>query len=306
MPSSSSSGLRWLARYASSKSAKSLPEAGRFKPSPKSSRPFPAEPGPTAHTTSRSSKPRLLFSHNLYLFRESWRDFKDSFRPEFRRKVWQAWWILPWIPIAVVFDKHVFTVMRIKGPSMTPTLNKDYKEDEPNTDDRVLVNMWDTGKSVKRGDIVASRSPQDPEKIVIKRVAAVQGDQVRPLPPHPEEPMIIQWGQVWVEGDNEDKSKSKDSNWYGPIPRGLIVGTVVAIVWPLNHIGGLSLNTGKDNTRVIKRVVALQSPDAAKAEREAYWMREKAKLERQHSEGGNSHPRDGEAERMTIREIETA
>ena len=189
---------------------------------------------------------------------------------------------------------------------MTPTLNKDHKEDEPNIDDRVLVSMWDGGRLAKRGDIVAFRSPQDPEKIVIKRVTAIQGDQVRPLPPHPEEPMIIQWGQVWVEGDNKDKSKTKDSNWYGPIPRGLIVGTVVAIVWPLNHIGGLSLSTGKDNPRIIKRAVALQNPDAAKAEREAYWMREKARIEQQHGEGGANDPRDGEAERMTIREIETA
>ena len=37
-------------------------------------------------------------------------------------------------------------------------------------------------------------------------------------------------GHVWVEGDNE--KASRDSNWYGPISRSLVMGRASAIVWP--------------------------------------------------------------------------
>ena len=186
---------------------------------------------------------------------------------------------------------------------MTPTLNKDFKYDEPNIDDRVIVNLMRSGRNVRRGDIVAFRSPQDPEKIVIKRVIAIQGDMVFPLPPHPTEPIIIQWGQLWVEGDNEDKSKTKDSNWYGPIPRGLVLGTVEAVVWPLNHFGGLSIAGRKKHPRVLKEAVALDNPEEVKPERIQYWIEE---FKRENAKRQANRSADGEAETRAIKEIETA
>ena len=41
-------------------------------------------------------------------------------------------------------------------------------------------------------------------------------------------------GHVWIEGDN--KRVSNDSRNFGPIPLGLIHGTVEARIWPLNKI----------------------------------------------------------------------
>ena len=42
--------------------------------------------------------------------------------------------------------------------------------------------------------------------------------------------MTIKEGSCWVEGDNG--SNSIDSNNYGPINVGLVVGTASHIVWP--------------------------------------------------------------------------
>ena len=38
-------------------------------------------------------------------------------------------------------------------------------------------------------------------------------------------------------GDN--RTNSEDSRWFGPIPRSLIVGRAVSVVWPFSQIKGL-------------------------------------------------------------------
>jgi len=40
-----------------------------------------------------------------------------------------------------------------------------------------------------------------------------------------------------VMGDN--RRFSEDSRFFGPIPRSLIVGRAVAVVWPISHAKGL-------------------------------------------------------------------
>ena len=44
------------------------------------------------------------------------------------------------------------------------------------------------------------RSPQDPRRILIKRVIAIEGDTIQTLPPYPDAFVTIPNGNVWVEG----------------------------------------------------------------------------------------------------------
>jgi signal peptidase I len=50
-------------------------------------------------------------------------------------------------------------------------------------------------------------------------------------------PVKIPPGEYYVLGDN--RKDSEDSRFFGPIPRSLIVGRAVAVVWPLGHVKGL-------------------------------------------------------------------
>lgn len=86
---------------------------------------------------------------------------------------------------------------------------------------------------IKKGDIVVCTSPQEPKKIICKRVIGRPGEMVwsgfmlEQVPP----------GHIWLEGDN--KSKSNDSRAFGPVPVGLLRGRVVCKLWPLQDFGQL-------------------------------------------------------------------
>lgn len=78
--------------------------------------------------------------------------------------------------------------------------------------------MWGAGYDVRRGDVVVFRSPLDPEKVVLKRVIAVEGDIVHTRAPCPVDKQEIPIGHVWVEGEHPEGSRwSYDSNSYGPV-----------------------------------------------------------------------------------------
>ena len=66
--------------------------------------------------------------------------------------------------------------------------------------------------------------------MLVKRIIAVEGDVVITKPPYPLAKENVPTGHVWVEG--EEESKSWDSNYFGPVPTGLIVGKIVMVVWP--------------------------------------------------------------------------
>jgi nickel-type superoxide dismutase maturation protease len=85
--------------------------------------------------------------------------------------------------------------LQIVGGSMRPTL-------EPG--DRVLVLRFARPRA---GDLVALRDPRKPERIVVKRVASVEGVALTVL------------------GDNSDAST--DSRHFGPVSRDLVRGRVV-------------------------------------------------------------------------------
>jgi nickel-type superoxide dismutase maturation protease len=103
---------------------------------------------------------------------------------------------------------------RVEGDSMAPTLrHRDVVVVVPARADERL-----------RGQVVVIRDPREPARETVKRVAALQGDpfdaMADPVPP----------GRICVTGDNP--ARSTDSRSYGPIRSDLLVGRVVARLWP--------------------------------------------------------------------------
>ncbi|MCJ1309266.1 hypothetical protein MMC25_002924 [Agyrium rufum] len=170
----------------------------------------PSSSSPTRTFINRNSRPLLLFFSTL-----------------------------TWLPLYYFIHNKVIQPMWVSGRSMHPFLNTDI--DSSSRRDVVLVNMWDPYSNVRRGSIVAFWAPHDPEKMVVKRVVALEGDEVRTRREggtgyggvvgmrEGGQRVLVPQGCVWVEG--EDRG-SRDSNDYGPIATALIVGHVMALVWP--------------------------------------------------------------------------
>ncbi len=175
---------------------------------------------------------------------------------------------IPWIPPLIVLIIHFpFEIDPVTGSSMTPFLNGDHHKDEPNTNDVLLVNRFDSVKStIRRGMVVVYRCPYDPYKVAVKRVVAVQGDRVIPLSGYAgqaePEPVTVPWGHIWVEGDVEERAKSRDSNWFGPISLNLIIGRAEYILWPLKHFAGIKWQDARlPLDRLEYNAVSLKHPD---------------------------------------------
>lgn len=83
----------------------------------------------------------------------------------------------------------------------------------------------------RRHDIIVCTSPQDPKKVICKRVIGLPGDLVWGGVMAERVP----GGHVWVEGDN--KGRSNDSRTFGAVPVGLVRGRVIMKVWPLSEFG---------------------------------------------------------------------
>eukprot|EP00927_Polykrikos_kofoidii_P036442 TRINITY_DN30768_c0_g2_i1.p1 TRINITY_DN30768_c0_g2~~TRINITY_DN30768_c0_g2_i1.p1 ORF type:complete len:172 (+),score=30.49 TRINITY_DN30768_c0_g2_i1:91-606(+) len=90
----------------------------------------------------------------------------------------------------------------------------------------------------KRGEVVVSTSPRDPQARVCKRICGVAGDLVT-MPRGDGEPIevVVPRNHVWLLGDNS--AASHDSRNYGPVPVGLLEGKVRLKLWPPNEIGSI-------------------------------------------------------------------
>ncbi len=166
----------------------------------------------------------------------------------------------------VVLRTFVVQSFYIPSGSMLPTLQ---------IGDRIIVDKLSYRfHDPHRGDIVVfARPPLEDQAYsdLVKRVIGLPGETISSkngtvyingkrlvepwLPPgsqsatgalaggdsHPEfdlpGPVKIPPGEYYVMGDN--RQDSEDSRFFGPIPRSLIVGRAVAVVWPLGHIKGL-------------------------------------------------------------------
>jgi inner membrane protease subunit 2 len=189
----------------------------------------------------------------------------NAFSPSMRPFIRFVLHTIPWIPPFYLALMHTpLNLIPARGYSMSPFLNGDHVADEPNDDDWVLVDVRNGVKSaLQRGMVIVYRSPHDPERWGVKRVIALQGDKIAPKPGYPggDEPLIVPWGHVWVEGDAEDRDKSLDSNWFGPISRNLIVGRVTWVLWPWRHFAEVRWKDPELPDRLQMDAVQLENPD---------------------------------------------
>jgi signal peptidase I len=166
----------------------------------------------------------------------------------------------------VLLRTYVVQSFYIPSGSMLPTLQ---------VGDRIIVDKLSYHlHDVHRGDIVVFARPKLEDQQyadLVKRVIGLPGETISskggdiyingkkldepwlpsgpdsysgPLAgddPHPQfnlpGPIHIPEGEYYVMGDN--RTDSEDSRFFGPIPRSLIVGRAVAVIWPLGHIKGL-------------------------------------------------------------------
>lgn len=117
------------------------------------------------------------------------------------------------------------------------------------------------------------RSPEDPKRILIKRILATEGDIVKTLPPYPDHEVLVPKGHVWIEGIyhcisdyltthtrvllGDEHFLSDDSNRFGAvrflifvcsifffqptvkISLGLIQSKFIMVLWPMHRFGFL-------------------------------------------------------------------
>jgi signal peptidase I len=163
--------------------------------------------------------------------------------------------------IAVLIKAFLFQAFYIPSDSMVPTLK---------TNDRVIVNKLSYHlHKVHRGDVVVFTTPKGPDgkpidptiKDLVKRVIGLPGDIIsyksdrivingkflkesyltpgtvtncQSFQPHCFPSGRIPENRYFVMGDN--RQNSRDSRYFGAIPRSEIVGRVFVRVWPLNRL----------------------------------------------------------------------
>ncbi|KAL0273300.1 UNVERIFIED_CONTAM: hypothetical protein PYX00_006002 [Menopon gallinae] len=113
-------------------------------------------------------------------------------------------------------SEYFYGIAVCVGNSMEPTMKDN---------DIILLNKRNK-YSPQRGDIVIIRSPNDPMKLLCKRVIHLPGDMVSRQGYRGTLPQ----GKIWLEGDNYEHSN--DSRVFGPVPKGLIIGKVTRTLWP--------------------------------------------------------------------------
>lgn len=182
-----------------------------------------------------------------------WRPRRVTSKPEiggkgFLARVWHKLITiaLPAALIALFINVFVAQAMLVHGPSMQPNLFYNH---------RVVVDKitYRFTSSPRRGDVVVIDRPSE-KNLLVKRVVALPGETVS-----------IQSGQVFINGqllaetwtthhDNLDypstfvparhvfvlgdnRVRSRDSRFFGPVPVEQITGHVRFIVWPLDSIG---------------------------------------------------------------------
>ena len=165
-------------------------------------------------------------------------------------------WIEP-IVIAVIlalFVRH-FVVQAFKIPtgSMKPTLNEN---------NRIFVNKYIYRfKQPQRGDIIVFKYPEDTKKDFIKRLIAVGGETVEIKDGNiiingsivdtasikdiyyynrgdyggPGQRITVPEDSFYALGDNS--ASSRDSRYWGFVPRKYIIGKAVFRYWPPKAIG---------------------------------------------------------------------
>jgi signal peptidase I len=157
--------------------------------------------------------------------------------------------------LALIIRTFVVQAFKIPTGSMRPTLIEG---------DRILVNKFIYRfTKPKRGDIIVFKYPEDKKKDFIKRLVATNGEAVRivdgdiwvddvlvedpkkikqiyyynkPDAPYGADGSIVRVPDdgYFVLGDNS--ASSRDSRYWGFVPKSYLVGKAFIIYWPLNRI----------------------------------------------------------------------
>lgn len=156
--------------------------------------------------------------------------------------------------LALLLRTFIVQAFKIPTGSMRPMLTEG---------DRILVNKFIYRfKSPQRGDIIVFKFPNEPKKDYIKRLVALGEEEVEIRNGNIvindtliEEPAIfkeryyynrgefgredtkakVPEGYFYVLGDNS--ASSKDSRYWGFVPRKNLIGKAFVIYWPLTRIG---------------------------------------------------------------------
>ena len=148
------------------------------------------------------------------------------------------------ILLALVLRSFVFTFVIVDGPSMQDLLY---------TDDFMLVSRLHYSLGTpQRGDVAMCHFPGS-EANYVKRVIGLPGETIecrdkvtyingQPLaePYLTREnswdfgPIDIPEGQYFMLGDN--RLDSHDSRRVGPLPKDMLVGRAMFVIWPLNRV----------------------------------------------------------------------
>ncbi len=143
--------------------------------------------------------------------------------------------MLTWVPVVITIQDRVCFYSHVSGISMKPTLNPDSNH---GSDDIVLV--WKFGiksnMALKIGDVVLLHSPTNPNQPIVKRIKGIQGDEIITKNPYPRKICTIPQNHLWLEGDG---NHSTDSNVFGPVSKGLVIGKVTRILYPFYRFGAL-------------------------------------------------------------------
>ena len=118
-----------------------------------------------------------------------------------------------------LFITNIFVVAPVAGPSMMPTFNE--------FGDWVAVDLilW-RWRPLEFGSLMSFVPPDDPDKIVMKRLIGLPGDNLLIDPTQSStERITVPKGHVWMQGDNY--AASNDSRYYGPVPIGLLRGKIL-------------------------------------------------------------------------------
>lgn len=166
------------------------------------------------------------------------------------------------VALSLVIRNFVFTLVKVQGQSMEPTLQNA---------DRLYVNRF--FYTPKKGDVVIFVPESDPKRPYVKRVIATEGDSVYidfnsgdvyvndQLVDEPyikektarsgsyimslvakgeygrETPIVVQPGHIFVMGDN--RNNSKDSRELGQVPLEEVLGGAVFRFWPMDKFGSV-------------------------------------------------------------------
>ncbi len=169
------------------------------------------------------------------------------------------------IILALVIRTFVVQAFKIPSGSMIPTFE---------VGDRIFVNKFIYGAKIPftkfrlpsvrqpiRGDIIVFKSPEDPKKDFVKRLVALGGEAVEikhgniyinskvitepasvrgisyyNISEYGKEgtPVKVPESAYYVLGDNS--ANSRDSRYWGFVPKDNVIGKATFIYWPLNRM----------------------------------------------------------------------